>query len=155
LVTTGLADGWIGFVGHVSFAVLMLILLVGSAFIFLFGAILAWRAAVLQRSGIRVQGRVAEKLRSTAESEGPDTIVEFSDLQGNALRHKLIPSSSDDPPVGQLIDLIYNPSDPREISGASFRQLWMVPLVACTCGGGGLLSVLWVVGREFGIFPRN
>jgi hypothetical protein len=135
----------------------MLGLLVGCGFAFLLGVVLAWRAVVLTRYGIRVEGRVVGN-HVEADSEGHIEeyhIVEFTDLQGNTQRHRLTVSSSDDPPVGQPMRLVYNPSDPGEVSGASFGRLWMFPLVWCVLGGFGVVGVLWAVGQQIGVLPLN
>jgi hypothetical protein len=135
----------------------MLALLVGSAFAFLLGVVFAWRAALLTRYGIRVEGRVVGLHTETGNSEGPAEyrIVEFTDLGGNKQRHKLAISSDRDPPAGRSMRLIYNPGNPSEVSGASFNQLWMLPLAACACGGFGVVGVLLAVGQVIGVIPYN
>jgi hypothetical protein len=136
---------------YVALGLLMLGLLVGFGFMFLFGVVLAWRAAVLTRCGIRVEGRVVE--RPDTSDEIHNTIVEFVDLQGNTQRKKLLISSSDDPPVGQSMRLVYNPSDPAEVYGASFGHLWMGPLILCVGGGLTVVGVLWAMGQRIGVLP--
>jgi hypothetical protein len=132
----------------------MLALLVGSGIAFLLGVVLAWRSAVLTRRGIRVEGLVVERPNVSGD-EISDTIVEFADHQGNTQRKKLVGSSSDDPPVGQSMRLVYNPSDPNEVSGASFARLWLGPLIACLLGGLGIVAVVCVVCKKLAVLPDN
>jgi hypothetical protein len=151
-----IGDGLFRCFQYAAFGILMLALLVGCGFVFLLGVVLAWRAAVLAWCGVRVEGRVVGNHVETG-SEGPIEyrIVEFTDLQGNTQRHRLTVSSNDDPPVGQPMRLVYNPSDPGEVSGSSFGRLWMCPLGFCVCGGFGVVGVLCRVGQRIGVLPPN
>jgi hypothetical protein len=152
-----IGDGLFRCFQYVAFGILLLALLVGCGFVFLLGVIRAWRAAVLALYGIRVEGRVVGNHVEAGGTEGPIEcrIVEFTDLQGNTQRHRLTVSSDGDPPVGQPMRLVYNPSDPEEVSGASLAQLWMFPLIACVCGGFGMVGVLCAVGQVIGVLPQN
>jgi hypothetical protein len=152
-----IGDGIFRCFQYLGFGLLMLALLVGSGFAFLFGVVLAWRAAVLAWCGVRVEGRVIGNHVEAGGSEGPIEyrIVEFTDLQGNTQRKKLFWSSSDDPPVGQSMRLVYNPGDPGEVSGTSFGRLWIPPLIWCVLGGFGVVGVLWALGQQIGVLPLN
>jgi hypothetical protein len=132
---------------------LMLGIWLGSLVVFLIGVVFAWRGAVLTLSGIRVEGRVVGNYVYPHDSEAtPYLVVVFTDLQGNTRRSILTLSSSNDPAVGRPIRLVYNPEDPSEVSGASFAQLWMMPLINCACGGVG---VLFGIGLASGMLPTN
>jgi hypothetical protein len=148
-----IGDGLFRGFQYVALGLLMLGLLVGCGLMFLLGVVLALRAAVLTRYGVRVEGRVVE--HPNTGDEIFDTIVEFIDIQGNTQRKKLLVSSSDDPPVGQSMCLVYNPSDPNEVYAASFGGLWMCPLICCVGGGLAVLGVLGGILQRIGVLPLN
>jgi hypothetical protein len=89
----------------------------------------------LTRVGIRVTGRVVgERHESSEEREMLYRIVEFTDESGIMHRHQLFVASGDDPPVGQRIDLVYDPDDPKCVSGTSFSSLWAFPVFLSMAG---------------------
>jgi hypothetical protein len=146
VLLANIGDGLFPYFQHVVFGIFMLALLAACGFLFLLGVVLAWRAAVLARYGARVEGLVVGS-HVEAGHDGPIEyrIVEFTDLHGNTQRQRLTLSSSDDPPVGQPMRLVYNPRDPKEVSGASFGMLWMFPLGCCVLGGLGVVGVVCCV----------
>jgi hypothetical protein len=130
---------------------LMVALWLGCVFVSLIGTILLWRAAILARYGVRVEARVVGTHVNPGDSEASEyRIVEFTDCRGTSHRSRLVISSSDDPPVGRETLVVYNPNDPGEVSGATFAQLWMAPLICCGLGGAG---VLIGVGVLCGVIP--
>jgi hypothetical protein len=151
-----IGDGLFRGFQYVALGLLMLGLLIVFGFMFLLGVVLAWRAAVLSWYGVRVEGRVVGSHIDPSDSEGPpQRIVEFTDLQGNTQRKELLVGSSDDPPVGQSMRLVYNPSDPNEVYPASFGGLWMFPLCFCVGGGLAVLGVLACILQRIGVLPLN
>ncbi len=140
--------GLLQFFGQVAAGLIMLAICVGCAFMFLFGVVLLRRAAYLSRHGVRVEGRVVGTHINPGDSEGAEyRIVEFTDLQGYTRCSTLMIASSDDPPVGRLMELVYDPANPGNVSGASRFQLWLAPAICCGVGGAGVLVVIGVVNE--------
>jgi hypothetical protein len=46
--------------------------------------------------------------------------------------------------------VVYNPNRPGEVSGATFTQLWMVPVISF---GFGWIGVLIGIGAVCGLIP--
>jgi hypothetical protein len=106
----------------------------GSPFL-LVGLLFLLNTVRLARIGIRVTGRVVGECHgSSEEHEMLYRIVEFTDESGIMHRHQLLVASSDDPPVGQRIDLVYDPDDPKCVSGRSFSSLWAFPVLSSVAG---------------------
>ncbi len=120
------------------------------ACVFLFGVILLRRSVFLIRHGVRVEGLVVGNHVDPCDLERSEyRIVEFSDLQGNKRRRTLTVSSSDDPPVGQFMQLVYDPANPDDVSGASRSNMWMIPLICCALGGAGMLALVSLATGSF------
>lgn len=119
----------------------------------LIGLLFLLNSVRLTRFGVRVRGRVVGKCdESRAGDDVPYSIVEFTDESGVLHRHRLLGASSDDPPVGQRINLVYDPTDPKCVSGASFSQLWAAPVISC---GLGAIGVVCGVLIATGVFPAQ
>jgi hypothetical protein len=148
------AGGWlIPFIQYTLLGLLMLALWLGCVLFSAIGTILFWRAAILTRYGVRVEARVVGTHVDPNDSECTQyRIVEFTDCQGTTHSSQLAISSSHDPPVGRPMLVVYNPSDPGEVSGTTFAQLWMAPLACCVLGWAG---VLIGVGVVCGVIPTE
>ena len=91
------------------------------------------------KSGTRK--RMASPLHiEPTDSEGTQyRVVEFTDVHGIKHQRKLNQWTSDDPPLGKPMTLVYDPDNPSTVSGGSVHQMWMAPGICCVLGGIGVL----------------
>lgn len=110
----------------------------------LFGVGWGWQHYQFQHHGVRAEGRVVA-LVDTDSSTYPQ--VEFTTNRGEAQRFRGgIGSSPPDYAVGDKVEVIYDPAQPREAIIASFGELWLAPLAL---GGFGLVFLLAGIGSFF------
>lgn len=95
------------------------------------GVALLCRSVRFARRGIRVVGTVIRYHRDPG-GDGQYPEVEYTDAHGEQHRRTLDVSLG--PPPGEMIQLIYDPSNPGWVVGATAGHLWGVPVGSAAVG---------------------
>jgi len=92
------------------------------------------------RSGSRVQGRVVDNVEAMIEGSkgGPRRfyfpVIEFDAGHGQTQRFQSQTGRGAPAPVGGSLPVAFDPKRPGSASEATFRSLWMFPLLASLAG---------------------
>ncbi|WZO99551.1 DUF3592 domain-containing protein [Isosphaeraceae bacterium EP7] len=96
------------------------------------GLSLARRSFRLSTSGIRT---VATVVASEGDGESvPEMTVEFEGRFAGECRRVILVFGSGGPSVGEAMEILYDPNDPDLACGASWSQLWLLPVLCASLG---------------------
>lgn len=102
----------------------------------------------LVRVGRHATGTVVELVRSR-DKDGDVVyypIVQYTPDNGDRVTFKSNVGSSHAPSVGEKVQIVYNPQNPKQAAIDTFTDLWLLPVVFTGIGG------LIVVGAGAGVF---
>ena len=101
----------------------------------LLGLVWLRRSIRLWCNGVRIIGRVTEHYREPSSEGNLLLDVVFHDQSGVERQCRIHPGRGIVPQIDQEISLIYDPVKPENVSGATYDQLWNVPVICCVLGG--------------------
>jgi len=111
------------------------------------GLLMVFRSLRFIICGVRTRATVCEYRGSGTP------VVKLIDQSGTERRAELT-TTRGGMPVGQQLDIIYNPANPTDACDPVFSTLWLVPLLCSFLGGmsliGGILALLGMVELSSG-----
>ncbi len=108
----------------------------GSGVFLLLGLLIAQKTIVLLRRGIRAEATVVD-FELSGDGEGHYPIVEFVDHSGATHRVKLSVGGGSEQ-RGDTTKIVYDADDPTYLTGTTFGQAWLAPMILIFLGGVGV-----------------
>ncbi|WZP01216.1 DUF3592 domain-containing protein (plasmid) [Isosphaeraceae bacterium EP7] len=123
--------------------ILRIVMVAFGVAILIVGLTRARRSFRLARSGIRT---VAVVVASEGDVDTvPEIDVEFEGRISGERHRARLTSGSGGPPVGELIEVLYDPDEPGVACGSSLSQMWFCPV--CFTGLGMIIVLAACFGE--------